>query len=171
MNFKSVVLLSSAILFCETILQAQQPQVSLGQPPAPSFSGLHSSEVNGLRLVKFSGGLSDQVGKPLTGVAGATFAIYRDQEGGPPLWQETQNVQLNSQGNYSVLLGATTGSGIPLEIFSLDEPRWLGVRVLGPESEEQPRLLLVSVPYALKAADADTLGGKPLSALDRKSVV
>src|SRR4029077_12206102 len=26
-----------------------------------------------------------------------------------------------------------------------------------------PRVLLVSVPYALKAADADTLGGKPLS--------
>ena len=29
---------------------------------------------------------------------------------------------------------------------------------------EQERVLLVSVPYALKAADADTLGGKPLSA-------
>ncbi|OFW36251.1 MAG: hypothetical protein A3J28_05125 [Acidobacteria bacterium RIFCSPLOWO2_12_FULL_60_22] len=30
--------------------------------------------------------------------------------------------------------------------------------------EEQPRILLVSVPYALKAADAETLGGKPASA-------
>jgi hypothetical protein len=29
---------------------------------------------------------------------------------------------------------------------------------------EQPRVLLVSVPYALKAADAETVGGKPLSA-------
>ena len=29
---------------------------------------------------------------------------------------------------------------------------------------EQPRVLLVSAPYALKAADAETLGGKPLSA-------
>jgi hypothetical protein len=29
---------------------------------------------------------------------------------------------------------------------------------------EQPRVLLVGVPYAFKAADADTLGGKPLSA-------
>ncbi|MBV9764395.1 MAG: tail fiber domain-containing protein, partial [Acidobacteriaceae bacterium] len=33
-----------------------------------------------------------------------------------------------------------------------------------PEGTDQPRVLLVSVPYALKAADADTLGGKPASA-------
>src|SRR2546426_835453 len=32
-----------------------------------------------------------------------------------------------------------------------------------PGDEEQ-RALLVAVPYALKAADAETLGGKPLSA-------
>src|SRR5207244_1089182 len=29
---------------------------------------------------------------------------------------------------------------------------------------EQPRVLLVTVPYALKAADADTVGGMPASA-------
>ena len=29
---------------------------------------------------------------------------------------------------------------------------------------EQPRVLLVSVPYALKALDAETIGGKPASA-------
>src|ERR1041385_3247005 len=33
-----------------------------------------------------------------------------------------------------------------------------------PDAAEQPRVLLVSVPYALKAADAETLSGKPLSA-------
>jgi trimeric autotransporter adhesin len=36
------------------------------------------------------------------------------------------------------------------------------VRVQG--QEEQPRVLLLSVPYALKAADAQTLGGLPASA-------
>ena len=46
--------------------------------------------------------------------------------------------------------------------FSTGEARWLGVTLQG--EEEQPRILLVSVPYALKAADADTLGGKPASA-------
>ncbi len=33
-----------------------------------------------------------------------------------------------------------------------------------PGPPEQPRVLLVAVPYALKAVDADTLGGKPASA-------
>lgn len=30
--------------------------------------------------------------------------------------------------------------------------------------EEQPRVLLVAVPYALKAGDAETIGGLPASA-------
>ena len=33
-----------------------------------------------------------------------------------------------------------------------------------PGAVEQPRVLLVAVPYALKASDSDTLGGKPASA-------
>ena len=33
-----------------------------------------------------------------------------------------------------------------------------------PDAVDAPRVLLVSVPYALKAVDADTLGGKPASA-------
>ena len=33
-----------------------------------------------------------------------------------------------------------------------------------PGAAEQPRVLLVAVPYALKASDSDTLGGKPASA-------
>jgi hypothetical protein len=36
--------------------------------------------------------------------------------------------------------------------------------VSGEGFAEQPRVMLLSVPYALKAADADTVGGKPLSA-------
>jgi len=42
--------------------------------------------------------------------------------------------------------------------------RWLGVQPALPSVGEQPRVLLVGVPYALKAADAETLGGKPASA-------
>ena len=42
------------------------------------------------------------------------------------------------------------------------EARWLDVAVEGLAPE--PRRLLVSVPYALKAADAETDGGRPLSA-------
>jgi len=41
-------------------------------------------------------------------------------------------VQPDIQGNYTVLLGDTTGEGIPLELFSSDEPRWFGIQPLIP---------------------------------------
>jgi hypothetical protein len=113
-------------------------------------------------LVKFSGVLIPHSGTAPTGLVGVTFALYKDQEGGAPLWLETQNVELDEQARYTVLLGATQANGLPVELFSSGEARWLGVTAAG--GEEQPRVLLVSVPYALKAADAETLGGKPASA-------
>lgn len=116
------------------------------------------------RLVRISGTLKDSGGKPLSGIVGATFSIYKDQEGGTALWMETQNVQLDDQGRYTVPLGATKNEGIPVELFSAAESRWLGVQVQLPGEVEQPRVLLVSVPYALKAGDAETLGGMPASA-------
>ena len=114
------------------------------------------------RLVNYSGSAINEQGKTVTGIVGITFAIYNAQEGGAPLWLETQNVTTDARGNYTVQLGATTSQGLPLDVFTSGEARWLGVRVNG--GEEQPRVLLLSVPYALKAADAQTLGGLPLSA-------
>jgi len=115
------------------------------------------------RVVKFSGVLKDASGNLLNGTVGVSFAVYSDSAGGAPLWEETQNVQF-SQGRYSVFLGQSRSSGIPAEIFSSGQPRWLGVRILAPGEEEQPRVFLSSVPYALKAVDADTVGGLPPSA-------
>jgi hypothetical protein len=115
------------------------------------------------RLVKFSGLLKDASGNLLTNTVGITFAIYSEQSGGVPLWQETQNVQF-SQGRYTVFLGDSKSTGIPAELFASGQPRWLGVKPLLSGEEEQPRVLLASVPYALKAVDADTLGGLPASA-------
>src|SRR5260370_9333493 len=114
------------------------------------------------RLVNFSGRMADALGKAISGIVGVTFAIYKDQSEGAPLWMETQNAQADAKGNYTVQLGATKSEGLPLELFSSGEARWLGVRVNG--GEEQPRVLLLSVPYALKAADAETVGGLPASA-------
>src|SRR5271157_3708263 len=122
------------------------------------------------RLIQIKGSVRDQTGKPLSGNLGLTFTLYRDANDQVAVWQETQNVQLDSAGRYSVLLGATNEAGLPLEIFSAGEARWLGVRPDG--QAEQPRILLLSVAYALKAADAETLGGKPASAYvlaDRQS--
>jgi len=114
------------------------------------------------QLVKFSGVVKGTNGQPLTGTIGITFALYTDQQGGAPLWLETQNVQPDSHGNYTVQLGATLPNGLPAALFTTGEARWLGVQAQG--QEEQPRVLLLSVPYALKALDAETIGGKPASA-------
>src|SRR5579872_2250026 len=114
------------------------------------------------RLVNFSARAVDAEGKPVSGIAAVTFTIYKAQYEEAPLWMETQNVQPDAKGNYSVQLGATRPEGLPLDLFTSGEARWLGVRVNG--GEEQSRVLLLSVPYALKAADAQTLGGLPPSA-------
>jgi trimeric autotransporter adhesin len=116
-------------------------------------------------IMKFTGTLSDSDAKPLTGTQGATFLLYKEQTGGAPLWMETQNVQSDNSGRYSVTLGSATRGGLPANAFSAGEARWLAVQPSG--QAEQPRTLLVSVPYALKAADAETIGGLPPSAFLR----
>jgi hypothetical protein len=113
-------------------------------------------------IVRFTSNLRDTNGKPLTGTVGVSFLLYTEQSGGTPLWIETQNVSPDAQGHFTVQLGSTANNGLPVELFRSGEARWLSTRING--GEEQPRVLLVSVPYALKAADAQTLGGLPASA-------
>jgi hypothetical protein len=100
-------------------------------------------------------------------MVGITFSIYSDAVGGTALWQESQNVQIDQQGRYATLLGMMTSAGVPPELFSSGEARWLGVQSQAPGEPEQPRILLASVPYAVEAADAQTLGGFPPSAFLR----
>jgi hypothetical protein len=112
--------------------------------------------------VNYSGILTDVNGKPLSGVAGITFALYQDSEGGTPLWMEIQNVQPSKNGHYTVMLGSTSSTGLPQDLFVSGEARWLGIQAEG--QAEALRVLLVAVPYALKAGDAETIGGLPASA-------
>jgi len=128
------------------------------------------------RLIKFSGGIDPQTA-PITqskenedgknrspAIVSLTFSLYELQDGGTPLWSESQKLQLDQQGRYTVLLGATQAEGLPLDLFTSGKALWLGVQPQLPGATEQPRVLLVAVPYALKASDSDTLGGKPASA-------
>jgi trimeric autotransporter adhesin len=138
------------ILLLSALLSAQQAAIST------------TSVAVVPRLVNFTGKAIDGQGKSVTGIAGVTFAIYREQTGSAPLWMETQNITADAKGSYTAQLGATKPAGIPLDLFSTGEARWLGVRING--GEEQARVLLLSVPYALKAADAETIGGLPPSA-------
>ena len=113
-------------------------------------------------LINFSGVLTDVGGKPLTNAVSITFSLYSEQTGGAALWMESQKVQPDSSGHYAVMLGSTSSQGLPADIFVSGQAHWLDVRVQG--QEEQPRVLLVSAPYALKAGDAATIGGLPPSA-------
>jgi trimeric autotransporter adhesin len=114
------------------------------------------------RLVQFSGTLKDAGARPVSGVVSVIFAIYGEQDGGTALWSETQNVTADASGHYSTMLGIASAAGLPDDLFAAAQSRWLGVRIVG--QAELPRVLLVSVPYALRAADADTVGGLPASA-------
>src|ERR1019366_4724149 len=62
---------------------------------------------------------------------------------------------------------STKTEGVAAELFSDQEQRWLGVEVQG--QPEQARVLLVSVPYAFRAHEAETLGGLPASAFAQVS--
>jgi hypothetical protein len=113
-------------------------------------------------MVSFNGILTDVNAKPLTGVVGVMFSLYKDAQGGVPLWMETQNVQVDKTGHYAVMLGSASRNGLPADLFVSGEARWLAVQ---PEGQpEQSRIILLSVPYALKAGDAETIGGLPPAA-------
>ncbi|MGA8151497.1 MAG: hypothetical protein WB952_11150, partial [Terriglobales bacterium] len=138
------------VLLCSLFGQAQQ-----SVPTAPNATVPP--------LIQFSNVATDEAGNALNGVVNITFSLYSSQQGGEPLWTETQNdIQLDATGHYSVQLGITKPAGVPASLFTTGEARWLGVQIA--EQEQQPRVLLLSVPYALKAGDAATIGGLPPSA-------
>ena len=136
-------------------------------PASDANSGASASVVP--RLIKFSGEVNPQLSQikqikesedgknqsPI--VVGVIFSLYELQAGGSPLWSESQKVQVDEQGRYTVLLGATQPEGLPLDLFTSGKALWLGVQPQLPGATEQPRVLLVAVPYALKAADAGHL--------------
>lgn len=130
-------------------------QLTVAQTPTQTASSLP-------HLVRFGGTVKDLNGNPLSSVVGITFALYSEQTGGTPLWLETQNVTADSTGHYMVLLGSTKSDGLPEDLFTSEQAHWVGVQISG--QAEQPRVLLASTPYALKAGDAETIGGLPPSA-------
>ncbi len=113
-------------------------------------------------LVPYVGAAVNAQGQPLANPASITFLIFKDETGGEPLFTESQSVIIDATGHYKVNLGATLSAGLPHDLFSTGDARWLEVQIAG--QDPQPRVLLASVPYAMKAADAATLGGLPASA-------
>ncbi len=162
---------ATAIALATTATLLLIPMSFAQQTPASAAVGVSAQAATNAvpNLIRYSGTLQGEQGAaaPLSATVGATFAIYKQQDGGAPIWMETQNVTADASGQYSVLLGSTKTEGVPAELFSDQEQRWLGVQVQG--QPEQARVLLVSVPYALRAHEADTLGGLPASAFAQVS--
>jgi hypothetical protein len=159
MKYRSLRIVFSLIAVIGSLGVAGMAQQTVSGEASTASSG-NSSVVP--QLVNYSGTLTDAGGKPLSGVVGVTFSLYADEESQTPLWMEIQNVQVSKSGHYSVVLGSTTNSGLPQDVFVTGEARWLGVQAEGQAA--LPRVLLVAVPYALKAGDAETIGGLPASA-------
>ena len=134
------------------------PLVVLAQsaPPPPAVSVP--------RLINVSGVFQPADGQPPGPVEVVTLSIYAQPEGDLPLWQEMQTVTPDKTGRFTVLLGATHPEGLPPEVFASGEARWMGMLFARPGEVERPRVRITSVPYALKASDAETLGGRPASA-------
>src|SRR5437016_4312027 len=108
-------------------------------PEAPAVAAMSASSPGGEtpplqpsvgaivpRFVKFSGTLVDMAGKPIVGISDVTFALYTEEGGGTALWYETQTVEADTLGRYTVLLGAMHANGVPVELFASGEARWLG---------------------------------------------
>ncbi len=103
-------------LMCALGVQAQRPEpVREGperersarpvaaEPEAPGEDGGTTTlgtapELSVFSVIKFGGVLKDHLGQPRSGITGITFALYPEQEGGAPLWLETQYVRPDEKG-------------------------------------------------------------------------
>ena len=103
--------------------------------------------------IGYQGFLRDAAGIPIDATVNITFSLYTTATGPTPVWQEAQNVSVNL-GAFSVTLGLST----LLSGVDFSNALFLGIQV-GTDPEMTPRQALTSVPYALRALNADTADG------------
>ena len=108
------------------------------------------AELGSPRRLEFKGVLNDPEGEHLTGVIGVLLAVYDQQQGGTPLWQGVQNVEVDKRGDFTILVEK---EGIPSELFTTKKTRWLGGLLLLAGEVEQPRVPLMSTRHGLTAEE------------------
>jgi hypothetical protein len=86
------VLLIASMFLTSLTAEAQQ---SAAAPAAMGASNVVPS------LINYTGALKDASGRTLTSITGVTFLFYSAEQGGTPLWLETQNVTPDKTGRYS----------------------------------------------------------------------
>ena len=119
------------------------------------------------RLMNYQGRLDDANGKPLAnGNYQVTFRLFSVPTAGSPLWQETQTVT-TVEGVFAVLLGSV--DSIPDFIFYQDSA-YLEIQPAASNAV-LPRSRLSTVPYAMRAKDADLLGGAPAASFEESAEI
>lgn len=102
------------------------------------------------RQISYQGVLTDAVtGKPFTGKHVVTIKLYDAPLAVKPLW-----VEEHLAGIENGLFNLTLGAKVPLTL-AFDRPYFIGVSVDG--KPEFARVPLASAPYALQAAEAQSL--------------
>jgi hypothetical protein len=105
------------------------------------------------RLINYQGFLADDVGQPLQGSHDILFRIYPDSLTSGFIWEEMHTAVALNDGVFTVYLG----SNHPLDYsYFEDQPRFLGITV-DAGGEIAPRGRITSVPWAYRAAVADSL--------------
>ena len=127
-------------------------------PFATLFRFPHSAQSDVPRLINYQGLLQTTTDSLLDGSIQIHFSIYGVESGGSPLWSESQTVEV-SAGQFNVLLGSIVP--IPEDLFSEGE-RYLSLAVEN-DAELLPRQRILSVAYALRAAQAEDVAGRPIS--------
>lgn len=115
-------------------------------------------------LINYQGRLTDSGGKPLDGAYKLNFKLYNSA--GTLLWQGTHNSVLVQKGVFSVLLGDANDAPYNFSQLAFDEPYFLEIKVCKIEGANEtcevlsPRQQITSAGYAIRAGEAEKLGGK-----------
>lgn len=113
------------------------------------------------QVVSYVGRVEAPNGLPINDTVDVSVSIFAESLGGSALWTESLGLVSISAGRFDVVLGMSDPGGLHAALAG-GAPRWLEF-VFDTETLT-PRQEIVSVPYALFAADSDALGGLPPSA-------
>lgn len=110
-------------------------------------------------IIAFSGTIKGMDRNPMSGNQTLTFSFYDAQAGGSPLYTDSQTVDVDAVGHYTVYFGIGDGDGdMSVRLFISGQTRWIGVTP--SDGVERTRVPIATVPYAFKAADSARFGGK-----------
>ncbi len=123
---------------------------SLFQQSGNQKSVLGAFQYGGARFLSFKQRLTDSSGNPITSESNLRFSIYNDPINSGPalLWQETDSVKPDQNGQFSVELGKKTP--LPQNLFIENPSLWLGITV-GQTPELVPRQEIANVSYTNNA--------------------